>query len=289
MLHIFGKIPRSLVVGFLGGCLSSGLWNFVIFHKLLARKSQSDSCPKKSVKEQRPRIVLFGDSLTQQGFDSEKNGWAAQLAHWYERRCDIVNRGFSGYNSRWNFLMMSNIFPETDSAPLLVIIFLGANDATFPETPQYVPINEYATNLREIILYLRRVYPKTLLIMITPPPLHLKSWNDFMASSGRSPNRDIALTQAYADRCVAVGNGLGVPVLNIHAGMGGSDQEGCLPFLSDGLHLTAKGNDLLFVLLQKLILAQLPQLNPESIKMQAPYWADIDSKNPNRLLENFET
>jgi hypothetical protein len=36
---------------------------------------------------QRPRIVLFGDSLTERGF--EAGGWAASLAHYYGRRVSL--------------------------------------------------------------------------------------------------------------------------------------------------------------------------------------------------------
>ena len=47
----------------------------------------------------RPRIALYGDSLTQFSFDVR--GWGAMMAHSYQRRADIINRGFSGYNTRW--------------------------------------------------------------------------------------------------------------------------------------------------------------------------------------------
>ena len=52
--------------------------------------------PTKSL---RPQIVLFGDSITQRGFAA--GGWGARLADHYVRKADIINRGFSGYNSTW--------------------------------------------------------------------------------------------------------------------------------------------------------------------------------------------
>ena len=42
------------------------------------------------------KIVAFGDSLTQRGFDVDQGGWLAQLANAYVRRFDVVNRGYSG-------------------------------------------------------------------------------------------------------------------------------------------------------------------------------------------------
>ena len=45
-----------------------------------------------------PRVVLIGDSLTQQG--GRAGGWVALLAEALERKCDVINRGFSGYTTR---------------------------------------------------------------------------------------------------------------------------------------------------------------------------------------------
>ena len=59
----------------------------------------------------RASIVLFGDSLTQRGF--EDGGWAAALAHHFGRRADVYNRGFGGYNSRWALHVLRELFPQT--------------------------------------------------------------------------------------------------------------------------------------------------------------------------------
>ena len=42
-----------------------------------------------------PRFVLLGDSLSQNAFDQDGSGTALQ--NLYQRRMDILNRGFSGY------------------------------------------------------------------------------------------------------------------------------------------------------------------------------------------------
>ena len=42
------------------------------------------------------KIVAFGDSLTQRGFETDKGGWLARLANAYVRRFDVVNRGYGG-------------------------------------------------------------------------------------------------------------------------------------------------------------------------------------------------
>ena len=50
----------------------------------------------------RPSILLFGDSITEYGFGIEevRFGWASLLSSLYSRRADVLNRGFSGYNTK---------------------------------------------------------------------------------------------------------------------------------------------------------------------------------------------
>ena len=94
---------------------------------------------------ERPAIVLLGDSLTQYGFGS--GGWAARLAHQYQRRADVMNRGFSGYTTRWLAAA-----PSASSVPharvLLTTIFLGSNDAAVKGDRHHVPLDEFQENLQ---------------------------------------------------------------------------------------------------------------------------------------------
>ena len=46
-----------------------------------------------------PKILLIGDSLTQLGY-SDSGKWVALLADLFQRKCDVINRGFSGYTTR---------------------------------------------------------------------------------------------------------------------------------------------------------------------------------------------
>jgi hypothetical protein len=51
----------------------------------------------------------------------------ACLAHHYTRKADVINRGFSGYNTRWMSLVAPLLF-EGDlrlHPPALVTIWLG--------------------------------------------------------------------------------------------------------------------------------------------------------------------
>ena len=69
----------------------------------------------------------------------------------------MVNRGFSGYNTRWSKLLLPQVLDNkmtTDVAA--VTIFLGANDSNVKELNpvQHVPLEEYKQNLVDMVEYL---------------------------------------------------------------------------------------------------------------------------------------
>ncbi|CAN6453139.1 unnamed protein product [Victoria cruziana] len=121
----------------------------------------------------RPRIVLFGDSLTEQSF--RPGGWGASLADAYSRKADIVVRGYGGYNSRWALFLLDRIFPNGfEDPPVAATVFFGANDAALlgrASGRQHVPILEYKENLRKIVCHLKKLSPNILVVLITPPPI----------------------------------------------------------------------------------------------------------------------
>ncbi|GJN13013.1 hypothetical protein PR202_ga31346 [Eleusine coracana subsp. coracana] len=105
----------------------------------------------------RPRLVLFGDSITEQSF--RPRGWGAALANTYSRKADVVVRGYGGYNTRWALFLIHHIFPLADIArPLATTIFFGANDAALlgrTSERQHVPVSEYKDNLKMIVNHLK--------------------------------------------------------------------------------------------------------------------------------------
>ncbi|OLY80249.1 Isoamyl acetate-hydrolyzing esterase 1-like protein [Smittium mucronatum] len=137
-------------------------------------------------------IVVFGDNITELGNDVNTGGWVSQLSNLYIRKLDVINRGFSGYNSTHGSLLISEFLPNTketterprnvfdsdviysnekdfttrvneeigadipeNSSVRLVIIFYGAIDASFPGTPSHVPLEEYQRNLLKMVDLLR--------------------------------------------------------------------------------------------------------------------------------------
>ncbi|XP_044957521.1 GDSL esterase/lipase At5g62930-like [Hordeum vulgare subsp. vulgare] len=104
----------------------------------------------------RPRLVLFGDSITEQSF--RPGGWGVALADTYSRKADVVVRGYGGYNSRWALFLIQRIFPLVGLPPVATTIFFGANDATLlgrTSERQHVPVEEYRQNLKTIVNHLK--------------------------------------------------------------------------------------------------------------------------------------
>lgn len=66
----------------------------------------------------RPKIILLGDSITQLSFASD-HGFGAALCDAYQRRADVFNRGYSGYNVR-----QSSRFIESDHVCIVTRSFL---------------------------------------------------------------------------------------------------------------------------------------------------------------------
>ncbi len=110
----------------------------------------------------RKRVLFFGDSITQHGFNPS-DGWISNLAYWWSRRVDVLNRGFSGYNTRWGLNIVQEVV--IDESPDFVFIFFGANDAVDQSVVQHVPVEEYSENLQEIVRKIKKVNQLTELIV----------------------------------------------------------------------------------------------------------------------------
>lgn len=103
----------------------------------------------------RKKVVAFGDSITQHGFNTDNHGWVAKLADWWTRRVDVLNRGYSGYNSRWAKLAFEEVILA--ESPDLLFIFFGANDATDASGVHHVPLAEYTENIRSMVQLAKQV------------------------------------------------------------------------------------------------------------------------------------
>ncbi|UKZ51938.1 hypothetical protein TrVGV298_005705 [Trichoderma virens] len=154
-----------------------------------------------------PQVILLGDSLLEFAATVHSGfSFQAALQTRLIRRFDVVNRGFSGWNTANVVKYLPEIFSEPSaSSPKIayLIILLGANDAVLPleTTSQHVPIETYKENLSKIIndARIRAHNPKILLV--TPPPadeIKLKGLD--IAQGHASAIRRSAVTASYAEK-----------------------------------------------------------------------------------------
>ncbi|KAG8876031.1 hypothetical protein FRB98_007503 [Tulasnella sp. 332] len=226
-------------------------------------------------------ILLFGDSLTQGGW--EAGGFAQRLAYVYARKLDVINRGLSGYNSEWSMPVFKEILPKSNEPGpkvKLLVLWLGANDACIPPSPQYVPIDRFVENLRQMVGFVHGptsqwYSPSTRIILVTAPPFSETVRGATLAA--RDPpqtlDRTAKNTKAYAEAVLELAKELNLPVVDFYtavdAASGGAD-EGLEKFLSDGLHLTVAGYAILYDKLVETIASSYPELNHETLPMVYP-------------------
>ena len=76
------------------------------------------------------------------------------------RRCDILNRGYSGYTSRMILDILPKIVTREEARNIVAVtILLGTNDAVSKKKrPYHVPVSEYQENMKKIIQYLQVCY-----------------------------------------------------------------------------------------------------------------------------------
>ena len=216
----------------------------------------------------RAKILLLGDSLTQTSFE----GWGGGLANVYQRRADVLNRGMSGYNTRW-FLQYARdygVWKESQQATdvKLVVIFFGANDASIEELSPHAhcPLEEYALNLQQLVNLSKEHYPSAKLLLVTPPPVHHAQRLEYQKKRYGDKatgvlERTLENTGKYAEACRRVGLDNTIPVVDLFDSMQQVDDFG--RYFHDGLHFSEEGHK--FVELQVLLTIQEDLQNLEVI------------------------
>ncbi|PIN13056.1 Isoamyl acetate-hydrolyzing esterase [Handroanthus impetiginosus] len=235
----------------------------------------------------RPKIYLFGDSITEHSFND--GGWGSSLAHHFSRTADVVLRGYSGYNTRWALKVIEKVFPppERGGAPLAVTVFFGANDASLPDRYsvfQHVPLDEYKQNLHAIVAFLKKQWPSTHVILITPPPIDEdgRLQHPFVENPSGLPERTNEAAGSYAKQCLNVAAECGVSAIDLWTKM--QQFPGWQKaYLSDGLHLTRNGNMVVF----EQVIHKLREegISLETLPADLPLIAEIDRNDP---LKSFD-
>ncbi|ORY02562.1 SGNH hydrolase-type esterase domain-containing protein [Clohesyomyces aquaticus] len=249
------------------------------------------------------QFFLFGDSITQDSFNQERgSGFAAALQHAYIRRLDVINRGFSGYNTEQALKVLPTILPSPEEARIrFLMIFFGANDAASPQTEnnQHIPLDEYKKNLEKIVTHPLVAAHKTRIIIVAPPPIneHLQ-WISDKQKGLLEVSRLAANTKAYADAACEVGIKLKVPVVNLwkafmseakwNAAAWKNDDslpgsldlaqnDALVELMYDGLHFSPSGYTILLEEMMKVIAAEWPEQLPQKLPTVLPIWNDTEA------------
>ncbi|XP_034015261.1 isoamyl acetate-hydrolyzing esterase 1 homolog [Thalassophryne amazonica] len=229
-----------------------------------------------------PKVILFGDSITQYSF--QPNGWGSDIANKLVRKCDVLNRGLSGYNSRWAKILLPRLINDQNSVDqniAAVTVFFGANDCSLEDKnpQQHIPLQEYSENLKEISSLLGSAgVSADKVIFITPTPVHEPAWEKECILKGCPLNRHNSVAGQYAQACVQVAGQCGADVLDLWTLMQKDGQDYSV-YLSDGLHLSEKGNQFVAQHLWDLLETRLGHL-----PFILPYWADVDRASPESCL-----
>jgi len=164
----------------------------------------------------RPAVVFIGDSITEEG-SSVANGFVLQLSTHFSRRADVLNRGLSGYNTRWVLKVFDRSWPPHETTALAVLWF-GNNDMADAElgTPmRHVPLEEFKANLASIIA--RTQSKCSRVVVISPVPIHEANYRKEWFESNPEPpiDRTLATSGAYAAAAQAAASEAGCVYLDL--------------------------------------------------------------------------
>ncbi|ORY35766.1 SGNH hydrolase-type esterase domain-containing protein [Naematelia encephala] len=249
-------------------------------------------------------ILLLGDSLTSR--QDVPNSLQARFCEAYRRTMDVANRGLGGYNTRFYVPLLDEMLlrqGEPGSRIRLVTIWFGANDAVLRTSPtqQHVPIPEYTSNLTAIFRALTS--PKSSysvahqdvplnIILITPPPLYPEMMTDEAFKSQRKVNvteeyREAVLHvgQEWKAKAVASQKNCRIETVDLWDKIleeAGGQGEGLRDYLTDGLHLTTKGYDVLWKDIHRILKTDFAGrgIDPDDMEFSIADWSRVDYSDP---------
>jgi len=241
------------------------------------------------------QIILFGDSITEFSANQERGfAFMPALQNAYMRRFDVINRGFSGYNTNLALNVLPDFMPTLQQASVAIMfVFFGANDACLPSssTGQHVHLDKFKLNLKQIASHdMVKIHQPTI-IFITPPPVDEYAMEvDSLLKGFTEVTRTAEHTKRYADACREVGKELGVAVVDLWTAImkkAGWQEGDTLPgsktaprspvlgsLLLDGLHFSPQGYEVLFSEVMETMQGVLPEYVPAAVPYRFPYYRD---------------
>lgn len=240
------------------------------------------------------KFVLFGDSITQFANDQSGFALAPALQHLYQRKLDVVNRGFSGYNTNEGVVVLREVLQADlalQGSIKLMYLFMGTNDAA--TNFQGVAPEKYRANLDQMV---KLILQHDIKLVVIGPALHDQTLSTIAREDrdDSEPFSSSKRTRQYADIAALVAHGNNVPFIDLWTAFqkfGGWSFEELtegLPdlgeLLSDGIHYTPKAYEILYEELVATISASFPDLLPDNLPLVFPYYLDIDRENVEKSL-----
>ena len=112
------------------------------------------------------------------------------VSFFINRKCDVLNRGFSGYTSAYNKFILPKVL-QSDNNPkgsaVAAIVLLGSNDAVCNETdPRGLTVEQYATNLMDILTqFMNDGMEASQIVLMTPPAVADDKYKECCAERGK--------------------------------------------------------------------------------------------------------
>ncbi|SGZ49652.1 CIC11C00000004269 [Sungouiella intermedia] len=235
------------------------------------------------------KFILFGDSITQYASDQSGFALAPALQHLYQRKLDIITRGFSGYNTNSGLIVLRELLKAdlaSSGSIKLMYIFMGTNDAA--TTFQHVPLAQYKENLDKMA---KMVLDKGIKLIIVGPGLHDQALSTIARGDGdvTPPFSSSKETRIYADTAASVAHENSVPFIDLWTlfqNYGKWTTEELLEgspdlheLLVDGIHFSPKAYELLYEELVATISATYPELLPDNLPSVFPNYDELDYDN----------
>lgn len=209
------------------------------------------------------------------------------------RKLDILNRGFSGYNTDHCRLILPKVLEvehKVASKVKLMTIFLGTNDAL--STIQHVPVSRYRENLASMVDEALRYDIK---LVVIGPALHdPKLLPPGFAENGPGDISSSSNNKTYSEAARSVAEQYKVPFLDLWTAFqnkgGWSDEQlaqqsvSIRSLLSDGIHFTPEAYQVLYEELISIIDHEYPELAPGNLKMKLAIWNTIDPYNIEKTM-----
>ncbi|WRX27330.1 GDSL lipase/esterase - like 10 [Theobroma cacao] len=127
-------------------------------------------------------------------------------------------------------------------------------------------------------------WPKTLILLITPPPIDEdeRLRHPYAENPSGLPERTNEAAGAFAKACVETAGECGIPVVDLWTRMQ-QYPDWRKAYLRDGLHLTQDGNKVVFEEVVKKL--NVGGLSLEKLTVDLPLLADIDQGDPLKAFQ----